>query len=356
MDNYEFANRISELRKQKGLSQKELGDLLGVSNKAVSKWENGESMPKTSTMIKLAELFSIDANELIGFEANKVNESSVNQIELDKLKTENRMLNSKLETMNKKRKKNLIIVSIICIIGIIASAIIGFSVKGDNSINKNIKDAGMEGTKIVFAEKNFIPSNDFQNYILKSYMSDYEYSYTLPESKYAEYYDSESKSQKVLVNCNSDYDVIELVVKNKSYYYVYEKSYISNSLNANDVFGIELYNESKTKNSYLDYDYEYERNYDYDKVIYSYEKIFAFCNFYNNKGKPVDKKITERYLGNEPYSVTIEFKTNYLNLDYNYVSIGEFFSDNKGNMYFYDYVSGNAYEVGKELNRIVKGK
>lgn len=37
MDNLEFARQISELRKAKGLSQKELGELLGVSNKAVSK-------------------------------------------------------------------------------------------------------------------------------------------------------------------------------------------------------------------------------------------------------------------------------------------------------------------------------
>ena len=43
MDNYEFAQRIAELRRQKGLSQKQLGEMLGVSNKAVSKWENGVS-------------------------------------------------------------------------------------------------------------------------------------------------------------------------------------------------------------------------------------------------------------------------------------------------------------------------
>ena len=74
MDNFEFANRIVELRKQKGLSQKELGDMLGVSNKAVSKWENGESMPKLSTMLKLAEIKGIDGNELIGLQPGQ-NES-----------------------------------------------------------------------------------------------------------------------------------------------------------------------------------------------------------------------------------------------------------------------------------------
>lgn len=73
MDNFEFANRIVELRKQKGLSQKELGDMLGVSNKAVSKWENGESMPKLSTMLKLAEIMGIDGNEIIGLQPGKMN-------------------------------------------------------------------------------------------------------------------------------------------------------------------------------------------------------------------------------------------------------------------------------------------
>ena len=67
MANYELSNRIYELRTQKGLSQKELGAILGVSNKAVSKWETGTAIPKTETLIKLAEVFEISAEELIGF-------------------------------------------------------------------------------------------------------------------------------------------------------------------------------------------------------------------------------------------------------------------------------------------------
>ena len=46
MDSEKLGKTISEARKKKNLSQKELGDLLGVSNKAVSKWENGESTPR----------------------------------------------------------------------------------------------------------------------------------------------------------------------------------------------------------------------------------------------------------------------------------------------------------------------
>lgn len=66
MANYEISNRIYELRTQKGLSQKELGAILGVSNKAVSKWETGTAIPKTETLIKLAEVFEISTEELLG--------------------------------------------------------------------------------------------------------------------------------------------------------------------------------------------------------------------------------------------------------------------------------------------------
>lgn len=65
MANYELSNRIYELRTQKGLSQKELGAILGVSNKAVSKWETGTALPKTETLIKLAEVFEISTEELL---------------------------------------------------------------------------------------------------------------------------------------------------------------------------------------------------------------------------------------------------------------------------------------------------
>lgn len=65
MQRYDFGNRIYELRKAKGLSQKELGEMLGVSNKSVSKWENGATIPKTETLVKLAQIFDISTHELL---------------------------------------------------------------------------------------------------------------------------------------------------------------------------------------------------------------------------------------------------------------------------------------------------
>ena len=57
--------RIAQLRRQAGLSQEQLGDLLGVSRQAVSKWERGDFDPSTSNLLALAKLFGISAEELL---------------------------------------------------------------------------------------------------------------------------------------------------------------------------------------------------------------------------------------------------------------------------------------------------
>lgn len=54
-----FSEKIVALRKKHNLSQKELGRLLGVSNRAVSKWETGLSMPSGANVLKMAELFGL---------------------------------------------------------------------------------------------------------------------------------------------------------------------------------------------------------------------------------------------------------------------------------------------------------
>ena len=53
---------IADRRKRKGLSQFQLGKLVGVTDKAVSKWENNEAMPRLEHYVKLAEIleFSLE--------------------------------------------------------------------------------------------------------------------------------------------------------------------------------------------------------------------------------------------------------------------------------------------------------
>lgn len=70
MNDYEFGNRLYELRVKSKLSQTELANLLNVTNKAVSKWENGKSKPNVDTLNKIALLFKISIQDLLN--GNKV--------------------------------------------------------------------------------------------------------------------------------------------------------------------------------------------------------------------------------------------------------------------------------------------
>jgi transcriptional regulator with XRE-family HTH domain len=58
--------KIAELRKEKGSTQAELAEFLGVSFQSVSKWENGTTMPDITFLPNLAEYFEISVDELLG--------------------------------------------------------------------------------------------------------------------------------------------------------------------------------------------------------------------------------------------------------------------------------------------------
>ncbi|MBQ8310442.1 MAG: helix-turn-helix transcriptional regulator [Clostridia bacterium] len=76
-----FGNYICELREKKGLSQGQLGEKLGVSNKAVSKWENGGAYPSTELMLPLARELGISIEELYTAVSNaKVKKSVVRKL------------------------------------------------------------------------------------------------------------------------------------------------------------------------------------------------------------------------------------------------------------------------------------
>lgn len=66
-----IGERLLELRKQKGLSQEEVADQVGVTRQTVSKWEVGESKPDFDKIIPLCDLFSITTEELLRGEKNE---------------------------------------------------------------------------------------------------------------------------------------------------------------------------------------------------------------------------------------------------------------------------------------------
>ena len=65
MSDYTFGNKIYRLRKNIGLSQNQLADMLGISGKAISKWETGCARPQLDTIKKLSAIFNVTVDELL---------------------------------------------------------------------------------------------------------------------------------------------------------------------------------------------------------------------------------------------------------------------------------------------------
>ena len=104
MDQLKIGKFIAECRKQKQLTQLQLADKLGITDKAISKWERGIAMPDTSIMLELCDILCISVNELLNGEwinmenSNKKNE----QLLLDmakELETKNKIIWSSMWTI-----------------------------------------------------------------------------------------------------------------------------------------------------------------------------------------------------------------------------------------------------------------
>lgn len=68
MRDYSLSNKIYELRKKKNLTQEDLAVLLDISDKSVSKWENGTSKPTIANLKKLSSIFDVSLDELVEVE------------------------------------------------------------------------------------------------------------------------------------------------------------------------------------------------------------------------------------------------------------------------------------------------
>ena len=68
MDQVKIGKFIASLRKQAGFTQEELGEKLGVTNKTISRWENGNYMPDIEMLQLLAKEFHVNINEILAGE------------------------------------------------------------------------------------------------------------------------------------------------------------------------------------------------------------------------------------------------------------------------------------------------
>lgn len=81
MKKQSFGNMIATLRKENGMTQLELANKMGVTDKAVSKWERDLSFPDVGSLPKLAELFHISIDELMQVKADAAEKETGNGFE-----------------------------------------------------------------------------------------------------------------------------------------------------------------------------------------------------------------------------------------------------------------------------------
>lgn len=116
IDRVKFGVFIAELRKEKGIKQKELAEKLYISDKAVSKWETGHSIPDVSLLVPLAEILGVTVTELL--ECRKIEQpESMDTSHADELvKT---VIGLSEEERSRRRKKNIFIYMVCVLVSLV---------------------------------------------------------------------------------------------------------------------------------------------------------------------------------------------------------------------------------------------
>ena len=122
MDQIKIGKFISEKRKDSGLTQMQLAEKLNITDRAVSKWETGKSLPDSSLMLSLCDILGITVNDLLSGEVvtmenyNKEMESNLLNMVKQKEEADKRLL--RIE----------IVLGVCCILPLIAAIIVAFTV------------------------------------------------------------------------------------------------------------------------------------------------------------------------------------------------------------------------------------
>lgn len=98
----DFAERLKMLRKEKGLTQAELGKYFNLSKQTISSYENGGSSPDKDTLQRLADFFSVSVDYLLG------RTDSREAPQYDKIKTSADEVTELLETLHKRPEMKML--------------------------------------------------------------------------------------------------------------------------------------------------------------------------------------------------------------------------------------------------------
>lgn len=113
IDRERFGAFISELRKEKGWTQQELADTLFISNKAVSKWERGQSLPDVELLLPLSRTLGVSVTELLS--ARRIPpEEPMNRRSVDKLMEETVQRSAQVHQQRKQDRRKWALAWVAC--------------------------------------------------------------------------------------------------------------------------------------------------------------------------------------------------------------------------------------------------
>ena len=121
MNQEKIGKFIATCRKENGYTQALLAEKLGITDRAISKWENGKSMPDASIMLELCELLKISVNELLTGE----------HIIMDNYKTVAEKQLVELKLQEEKANKKIIYIVIVLFVMLVLSFIAGINIGED---------------------------------------------------------------------------------------------------------------------------------------------------------------------------------------------------------------------------------
>ena len=129
MDIIKTGEFIAKLRKDKGLTQEQFGDKMGVTNKTVSRWETGKYLPPADILLLMSELFDVSINELLAGqrlsddEYKQTAEKNLTEV----IRSSSFTTKDEIDFFKKKWLKDHIFIMIvigICILGVLVAGII----------------------------------------------------------------------------------------------------------------------------------------------------------------------------------------------------------------------------------------
>ncbi len=316
MEQEKIGKFILKLRKKKNLTQASLAELLGVSEKSVSNWENGRNMPDLALLKPLCEILDVSINELLSGE------------ELTKVEYQNKLEENIINTINynneKNKKLNRIVGFILLFISILLECISFIIFKSESSWPSILTFISLIiflisiikiTNKFKYIKRTIICSITFILFVGIIFLTDYLNvlnNQTAPRFAYEkEYYDN------MVIFKNPFYNVYQINKDLSTEYYFIDlkKEYDKNTVPKSP------FNRNKAGiDNLIKYKYEYCNNKDNTKALIKELPMGEYLDNIeiDNDNNHLTINYVINYFLNDEYNFDYDLKTTYL---YNIVSL-----------------------------------